>query len=146
MNGNLTFIKSSNTQAVLKHGKKLKFVGEAIDFQVYQNGDDSILTLKNSIIKVDTVQQSYDIQVEIDEIQNDVDGVSLNGRIFPMLNMKGWMIDKLGEVAQSFTPSRNGKFTIQNLSPGIYSVYNKFNPLIKTQICICDPIEVEPLE
>jgi hypothetical protein len=141
MTENLTLIRSSNTQAILKQGKKLKFVGEGVDFQAYQNGDDSILTLKNSNIQP-PIEDEGEFDVEIDMILYSLEGVSLRGRISEKIGEI--YVQKLGDATTKLKKSRTGQFNLENIKNGIYtftqannhSSFNQSNPSMKMDIAV----------
>jgi hypothetical protein len=139
----LLLLKSLNTQAVLKRGKNLKFVGEGIDFRAYQNGNDSVLTLKNSNTQL-PIQEDEKWEVEIEDIGYSLQNTFLRGRIINGLGkVRGWIVQRLGDKPRPFNVSENGNFTLENITAGIYSVFNESNPSMKTDVAISPEDEEE---
>jgi hypothetical protein len=141
MSENLFLVQSSNTQALLKQGKKLKFIGQGIDFQTYQNGDNSVLTLKNSTIEIPEVN-SQDLNIDFDMILYGSTGRSVRGKINGRIGEI--FVQKLGDVAKKLDKSRTGQFELSNIQNGIYSFFNQSNPSMKTDVAVVTAAKTNP--
>lgn len=110
---------------------KVRFVGQGINFEVYDS--DGSAYIRASTITQPPIPPPSQLSVEIESVTISPDSSSIEGRVSRPIRD---LVIQSRDGREINIDASSGRFNITNIRPGIYSLFPRSNPSMKTQVVV----------